>query len=185
MGMRLAMDSVTIFWLQLLVSCAVCAVVAKWYVWPRLTTLPLDSALVPLVFVHVFRYVGMVLLVTGMVDPKLPRDALSATAYGDLLAAALALASIFALRNRWRFAIALVWVFNTWGFVDLLNAVRSVVQTNLPSFNLGAVYFIYTFYAPVVVVSHLMIFWMLIRSKSWNNRVEEGPGSVAEAKANG
>ncbi len=52
--MRLAIDSVTIFWLQVLVSCAVCALVAKWYVWPRLTELSLNSALIPLIFVHVF-----------------------------------------------------------------------------------------------------------------------------------
>lgn len=167
MGMRLAMDNVTIFWLQLLLSCVVCATVAKWYLWPTLTKLSINSALIPLVFVHVFRYVGMALLVTGMVDPKLPREALSAAAYGDLLAAALALASIFALRGRCRFAIPLVWVFSTWGFVDLLNTLRGVVQTNLPSFNLGAVYFIYTFYAPMVVVTHLMIFWILIKSRSW------------------
>ncbi|OPX07730.1 hypothetical protein [Mycobacterium sp. AT1] len=179
------MNDTAIFWLQLLLSCVVCALVAKWYVWPRLTKLSLNSALVPPIFVHVFRYVGMVLLVTGMVDPKLPREALSAAAYGDLLAAALALASIFALRGGWRFAIPLVWVFSIWGFVDLLNTLRGVVQTNLPSFNLGPAYFIYTFYAPTVVVAHLMIFWILLRSKLWNNGVAEGPGSVAEAKAKG
>ena len=153
--------------------------------WPLLTKLPLSFALVPLLFVHVFRYVGMVLLVSGMVDSRLPREALSAAAYGDLLAAALALASISALRGRWRFAIPLVWVFSIWGFVDLLNTLRGVVQTNLPSFNLGPAYFIYTFYAPMVVVSHLTIFWILIKSKSWNNRVDEAPGGVTEAKTNG
>ena len=166
-------------------SCVVCALVAKWYVWPRLTKLSLNSALIPLIFVHVFRYVGMVLLVTGMVDPKLPREALAAAAYGDLLAAALALASIFALRGEWRFAIPLVWVFSIWGFVDLLNTLRGVVQTNLPSFNLGPAYFIYTFYAPTVVVAHLMIFWMLIRSKSWNNEVEKVQAAWPKRKPTG
>ena len=79
---------------------------------------------------HVPRYVGMTLLVTGMVDPQLPREFLSGAAYGDLLEAALALASIFALRSDWRFAIPLVWVTNTWGFADLLNGVRGVLQLN-------------------------------------------------------
>ena len=162
------MDSISIFWMQLLLSLFVCAIIAKWYVWPSLAKLPRNSALIPLLFVHVFRYVGMTLLVTGMLDPKLPRDFLSAAAYGDLLAAALALASIFALRSNWRVAIPLVWVANTWGFADLLNGVRGVLQLNVPSFNLSTVWYIYTFYAPLVVVSHLMIFWILIKSKSWN-----------------
>ena len=139
--------------------------------WPSLTKLPRNSALVPLLFVHVFRYVGMTLLVEGMIDPKLPREFLSAAAYGDLLAAALALASIFALRSNWRAAIPLVWVANTWGFADLLNGVRGVLQVNVPRFHLSTVWYIYTFYAPLVVVSHLMIFWILIKSKSWNKHV--------------
>jgi hypothetical protein len=163
----LAMNNVTIFWLQLLLSLGVCAIVVAWYVWPYLTTLTRNSALIPLLFVHVFRYLGMTLLVPGMIDPKLPREVLFNSAYGDLLAAALALASIFALRSNWRFAVPLAWVFNTWGFADLLNVLRSVLRVNLPSFNLGTAWYIYTFYAPLVIVSHLMIFWILIKSRSW------------------
>ena len=166
MRMGLAMNNVTIFWLQLLLSLGVCAIVVAWYVWPYLTKLSRNSALIPLLFVHVPRYVGMTLLVTGMIDPKLPREFLSSAAYGDLVAAALALASIFALRSNWRIAVPLVWVANTWGFLDLLNGIRGVLQLNVPSFNLATVWYIYTFYAPLVIASHLMIFWILITSRS-------------------
>jgi hypothetical protein len=38
---------------------------------------------------------------------------------------------------------------------------------NVPSFNLATFWYVYTFYAPLVVVSHLMIFWILIKSRSW------------------
>jgi hypothetical protein len=95
------------------------------------------------------------------------REFLSAAAYGDLLEAALALASIFALRSNWRFAIPLVWVTNIWGFVDLLNGVRGVLQLNVPSFNLATLWYVYTFYAPLVIVSHVMIFGILLKSRSW------------------
>ena len=108
----------------------------------------------------------MTLLVPGMVDPKLPAAFLSGAAYGDLLEAALAFACIFALRSHWRLAVPVVWVTNTWGFVDLLNGVRGVLQLNVPSFNLATFWYVYTFYAPLVLVSHLMIFWILL-SKSW------------------
>ena len=66
-----AMDNVTIFWLQLLSSLGVCILVAVWYVWPSLTKLSRNSALIPLLFVHVPRYVGMTLLVTGMTRPEI------------------------------------------------------------------------------------------------------------------
>ncbi len=161
------MGNVAIFWMQLLASCVVFAIVAAWYVWPLLTKLPRNAALIPLLWVHVPRYVGMTLLVTGMVDPRLPHEFLSSAAYGDLLEAALALTSIFALRSNWRGAVLLVWVTNTWGFADLLNGLRGVLQLNVPSFNLATLWYVYTFYAPLVVISHLMIFWVLIKSGSW------------------
>ena len=164
------MDSVSIFWLQLVVSVAVFTLVAVWYVWPALTKRSRNSALIPLIFVHVPRYVGMTLLVPGVVDPKLPRDFLASAAYGDLLAAALGLASIFALRGNWRVAIPLVWVFNTWSFLDLLNGVRNVVQLNVPTYNLGSFWYVYTFYAPLVLVSHVMIYIILLTSRSWENK---------------
>ncbi len=161
------MNNVAIFWLQLLTSAFVFGIVAAWYVWPALAKLSRNSALTPLLFAHVPRYVGMTLLVTGMVDPNLPIEFRSSAAYGDLIEAALAFASIFALRSNWRVAIPLVWVTNTWGFLDLLNGVRGVLQLNVPSFNLGTIWYIYTFYAPLVIVSHLMIFWILIKSRTW------------------
>src|SRR5271163_418846 len=68
------MDSTPIFWMQLLTSLVVFGIVAVWYVWPYLAKLSRNSALIPLLFVHVPRYVGMTLLVTGMIDPKLPSD---------------------------------------------------------------------------------------------------------------
>jgi hypothetical protein len=163
------MGSTQIFWMQLLTSVVVFGIVAVWYVWPYLTKLSRNSALIALLFVHVPRYVGMILLVAGMVDPTLPREFLSGAAYGDLLEAALALVSIFALRSNWRFAVPLVWVTNTWGFLDLLNGVRGVLQLNVPSFNLATSWYIYTFYAPLVIVSHVMIFWILIKSRPWKN----------------
>jgi len=160
------MDTTQIFWMQILTSVFVLGMIAVWYIWPPLTKLSRNAALIPLLFVHVPRYVGMTLFVPYMIDPKLPREFISNAAYGDLLEAALAVVAIFALRGNWRVAVPLVWVANTWGFVDLLNGLRGVVQLNVPSFNLGTAWYIYTFYAPLVVVSHLMIFWILIKPRS-------------------
>lgn len=126
-----------------------------------------NSALILLLFVHVPRYVGMTLLVTGMVDPKLPIGFLSSAAYGDLIAAALAFASIFALRSNWRVAVPMVWVANIGGFADLLNGVRGVLELNVLSFNLATFWYVYTFYAPLVIVSNVMIFMILLKYNSW------------------
>lgn len=164
------MNNVLIFWMQILASCVVVAIAASWYVWPWLTRLSRNFALIALFWVHVPRYVGMTLLVTGMVDAKLPGGFLAGAAYGDLLEAALALACIFALRSHWRLAIPLAWATNTWGFLDLLNGVRGVLSLNVPNFNLATVWYIYTFYAPMVLAAHLLIFAVLIKSRSWTEQ---------------
>jgi uncharacterized membrane protein YczE len=39
MSMQPAMDNVTIPWIQLLLSCVVCAIIVAWYVWPYLPRL--------------------------------------------------------------------------------------------------------------------------------------------------
>jgi len=163
------MNSTNIFWMQILESVALVTAIAVWYVWPLLKNGPRSSALIALLFVHVPRYVGMVVLVPHMVDPNLPRGFLSSTAYGDLAEAVLALVCIVALRSNWRVAVPLVWVTNTWGLLDLLNGLRSVIQLNVPSFHLGTLWYIYIFYAPVAVVAHIMIFWTLTNSRLWKN----------------
>jgi hypothetical protein len=169
------MNSDAIFWFQIAVSVVIFSLMAEWYVWPRLTKLPLNSALAPLLWVQVFRYCGMTLLVKGMLDPRLSHSLLKDGAYGDLIAATLALASIFALRFKWRYAIPLVWVANTWGFLDVLNVLRGVITKNVPSYHLESIWYIYTFYAPLVVVSAVMIFVVLSKSRSWNRVAVRAP----------
>lgn len=164
------MNNVSIFWMQLTASVVALAVISVWYVWPALTKVPLKSALAILLFAHVPRYVGMTLLVPGVVDSRLPSSFLSGAAYGDLIEAGLALACIILLRTNWRVAIPLVWVTNIWGFVDLVNGVRGLLQINLPTYDMGTFWFIYTFYAPVVLVAHLLIFLVLFKAKSWQTR---------------
>jgi len=51
--------------------------------------------------------------------------------------------------------------------IDLLNGLRGVLQWNVPSSDLATFWYVYTFYAPLVLVSHLMIFAILVKSRSW------------------
>jgi hypothetical protein len=44
---------------------------------------------------------------------------------------------------------------------------RGVLNLNVPSYNLATFWYVYMFYAPLVLVSHLMFSWILIKSRSW------------------
>lgn len=154
------MTSLQIFGLQVALSFVVWGVVAAWYVAPRLAALPLASALQPLLVLHAFRHVGMVFLVATVVGPSVPASFAVPAAYGDLLAGLLALAALVALRGRWPIAIATVWLFNVLGLLDLINAFYQGISAQV---ELGAAYYIPTVVVPALVVSHVMIFRMLIR----------------------
>jgi hypothetical protein len=149
-----------IFGLQFLMSLLVCGLIARWYVAPRLATLPRGAALTPLLLLHATRYLGLVFLVPAVVGAPLPREFAVPAAYGDLLAALLALLAIAALRARSAIAVGLVWLFNVVGSLDLLYA---LYQGNRLEVALGAAYYIPTVGVPALLVTHAMIFSMLVR----------------------
>ena len=137
--------------------------IARWYLMPVLTAMPRTDALVPLLLFHCFRYVGLAFLIPGVTaEPLDPRFA-NPAAYGDLLAALLAFLAILALRQRWSLAIPLVWIFNIEGTVDLLIAVVQGLRFTEDG-TLGATYFIPAVIVPALLVSHVMIFMLLMRS---------------------
>src|SRR3989475_8400278 len=154
------MTTLQISGLQFLLSVVLYALIARWHAAPRLAALPLASALSPLLFLHAFRHLGMVFLVPTVVGPALPAAFAVPAAYGDLLAAVLALLGILGLRGQWRPARMLVWVFSVVGTVDLLNALYQGARLGV---ELGAAYYIPTFAVPALLVTHAMIFARLVK----------------------
>src|SRR5262245_51038934 len=116
------MDVQALFGISILMSFAAFGIVTALYVWPRIRALPREDALVALLVPHTFRFVGLSFLVPGVVAPTLPSALATPAAYGDLVAALLAMVSLFALRRRAAWAAPLVWLFNVWGTADLLHA---------------------------------------------------------------
>src|SRR5512138_13886 len=90
------------------------------YIWPELRVRRRSQALRPLLILHSFRFIGLAFLVPGVVSPDLPRAFASSAAFGDIVAATLALLSLLSLGSAPGVLIA--WIFNVWGSLDLLNA---------------------------------------------------------------
>ena len=154
------MTAQQIFGLQVLLSFVLFTLVARWYVSPRLAALPVDRALQPLLVLHATRHMGLVFLVPTVVGGTLPAAFAAAAAYGDLLAGVLALAALVALRARTRVAMPLTWLFNVVGLLDLVNAFYQGLTHDV---QLGAAYYIPTFIVPALVVTHVMMFGLLLR----------------------
>lgn len=152
-----------IFALQVVLSFVVYTLLARWYVAPRLAARPLAEALLPLLFLHATRYLGLVFLVPTVAGQALPRAFAVPAAYGDLVAALLALLAIVALRRRWPSALGLVWLFNVVGLLDLIIAFTQGLRFRV---ELQAAYYIPTFAVPALVVTHIMMYTMLLRRRA-------------------
>ena len=137
---------------------------AKYYFWPALACGLGRVAFWPILLRHATRFVGLGFLVPGVVLPDLLMAFAHPAAYGDLIAASLALICAITLRANAPRALTLplVWLFNIEGTLDLLYAIYQGLGVNIAAYQLGAAWFIPTVYVPALLVTHTLIFVLLI-----------------------
>lgn len=151
------------FGLSVILGFVVWGIVAGRYIWPALRNRPRADALRPILLLHSFRFVGLAFLVPGVVSPDLPPAYALPAAYGDLITAILALLALAFLPSR--LGIVLVWVFNSVGSADLLNAFFQGNRAGVgaePGLQ-GAAYFIPTVLVPLLLITHGLAFRLLFR----------------------
>jgi len=155
------MSSQVSFFLSIAFSMVAWSLVTSRYIWPRLRSWQQDEALRPLLLLHSFRFVGLAFLVPGVVSPALPLRFAHAAAYGDIAAATLALLSL-ALQSS-GLGVGVAWIFNLWGSADLLDAFYQASRSGLSPGQLGATYFIPTLVVPLLLITHGVMFRILLR----------------------
>jgi hypothetical protein len=152
------------FFVSIAFSLVAWGIVTSRYIWPELRLRQRAEALRPLLILHSFRFIGLAFLVPGVVSPDLPSAFAQSAAYGDLIAAALALLSLSSLPTG--AGVAVTWIFNVWGTVDLLNAFYQANRTGLLAGQLGSAYFIPTFIVPLLLITHGLVFRILLQHKN-------------------
>ena len=156
------MSPQAVFLTSVLLGFVVWGMIAARYVWPALRDRPRTEALRLVLFLHAFRFVGLSFLVPGVVSPDLPAAFAEPAAYGDLATSMLALLAIAMLGSR--AGTIIVWVFNSVGTVDLLNAFYQADRLGVgmtPGLQ-GAAYFIPTVLVPLLLVTHALVFRILL-----------------------
>jgi hypothetical protein len=158
------MNIQALFGLNVLMSFVAFGIVTKIYIWPCLRVARREEALIALAVPHAFRFIGLSFLIPGVVSPSLSSAFGAPAAYGDLFAAILAIVAIWSLSVRAPFATLIVWAFNVWGAVDLLAAFyQGLIGVRISPGSLGAAYFIPTVLVPPLLVTHGLMFWLLVR----------------------
>ena len=149
------------FFVSIAFSLIAWGIVAARYIWPELRLRPRAEALRPLLIFHSVRFIGLAFLVPGVVSPDLPSAFARSAAYGDLVAAILALLALISLPSAT--GVAITWLFNLWGTADLFNAFYQANHAGLMAGQLGATYFIPTFIVPLLLITHGLGFRILLQ----------------------
>ena len=160
------MPPLALFGISVAFSFVAWGIVVGRYVWPALRIQPRADALRPLLNLHAFRFVGLAFLIPGVASPDLPRAFALPAAYGDLTTAILALFAFAALRGG--MGIILVWAFNILGSVDLLYAFYRGISIGFEPGLQGAAYFIPTVFVPLLLITHGIVFRLLLRKEAYD-----------------
>ena len=134
------------------------------YIWPRLKAMEPVEAQRAIATLHSFRFFGLVFIVPGVVSPDLPASFAAFAAYWDFATGLLAMLALLTVRIRpvfWFFVVA----FNVVGLFDILLDYYHAVQLGLAeqAGNLGAAYAIPILYVPLLVITHVTAFYLLLR----------------------
>ncbi len=148
------------------------------YVWPKLRSMGRVEAQRAIATLHSFRFFGLVFIVPGVVSPNLPASFATFAAYGDFTTGVLAMLALLTVRIRsafWSFVIA----FNVAGTIDIVIDYYHGNQIDLPTLagQLGAAYAIPVIYVPVLMITHIVAFYLLAPRQA--QPVRTPPGDAA------
>src|SRR6516225_12250772 len=175
------MKSQLAFFVSVAFSFIAWGIVAARYIWPQLRLRQRAEALRPLLILHSFRFVGLAFLVPGVVSPDLPSAFAHSAAYGDIIAAVLALLALMSLPSA--SGVVTAWIFNLWGAADLFNAFYQANHAGLMPGQLGATYFIPTFIVSLLLITHGLGFRILLghEKESVTNKIRQpAQGAVGQ-----
>ena len=158
------MSPQTIFLLHLVLGYVAWLLCFGAYVMPRLKSMDPVAAHRAIATLHSFRFFGLVFIVPGVVGPNLPARFATFAAYWDLATGVLAILALLTIRIRplfWLFVVA----FNLVGLIDLVLDYYHAVQLGLPAQagQMGAAYAIPILYVPLLMITHVVAFYLLLR----------------------
>src|SRR5438067_613169 len=118
--------------LNLIANAAIFYVAIRLYLLPLIPRLQPQQILIPILLLHSTRHLGMMFLTRGATYPGIAPQFAYPAAFGDLITAVLAFASIpLVLRGAW-LAKPAVWIFNIFGTIDVFAAITSATVYNAP-----------------------------------------------------
>jgi len=163
------MSAETLFRIQLALGYVVWLLCFSVYIWPRLKTMDRFDAQRALATLHSFRFFGLVFILPGIVGADLPAGFATFAAYGDFATGVLAILALLTARVPplfWSFVVA----FNLLGAIDIVVDYYHATRLGLPAMagQLGGTYAIAIIYVPLLMITHAVAFYFLLRPQKEN-----------------
>jgi hypothetical protein len=160
------MTSETLFLIQLVFGYIAWLLCFRTYFWPRLKVMDRTNAHRVIATLHSFRFFGLVFILPGIVGPNLPAGFATFAAYGDFATGVLAMLALVTTKIRplfWFFVLA----FNLVGATDIIVDYYHAIHAGVPAMagQLGATYAIVIFYVPLLMITHVVAFYFLLRPR--------------------
>jgi hypothetical protein len=152
--------------LNLVANTAIFYLAARLYLLPLIPRLRPQQILIPILLLHSTRHLGMMFLTRGATYPGLPAQFAYPAAFGDLVTAIIAFATIPLVLRGSRLEKPMVWTFNIFGTVDLLAAITTATIYNAPV-AMGPAYWIPAFWVPLLLVTHYITFVVLLSRRDF------------------
>ena len=166
------MTSETLFRIQLVFGYIAWLLCFGAYFWPRLKLMDRADAHRVIATLHSFRFFGLVFILPGVAGPNLPGSFAAFAAYGDFATGVLAILTLVTVGMRplfWSFTVA----FNLVGATDLIIDYYHAIQAGVPAMagQLGGTYAIVVLYVPLLMITHAVGFYLLLRPDKENRYV--------------
>lgn len=155
---------------NLIFTTVIFLVAARIYLLPKMQEIAPRAILVPILLLHSLRHLGLMFLAPGVVYPDMPPQFAYPAAIGDFIAAFLAFTAIPPVMRNSPVALPLVWLFNVVGTLDLVMAI-TLATLYKASLYMGAAYWIPAFWVPALLVTHYVVFVMLVQHKHLRKEV--------------
>jgi hypothetical protein len=173
------MSPETIFRIHLILGYVAWLLCFRVYVFPKLKSMDHVAAQRAIATLHSFRFFGLVFILPGVVGSNLPAGFAPFAAYWDLATGVLAMLALLTVRIRplfWLFVAA----FNLVGIVDLILDYYHATRLDVPAVagQLGAAYFIPVIYVPLLMITHVTAFYLLLRPQPGAARVLAGSAAT-------
>ncbi len=150
------------------------------YILPRLRSMDRFEAHRAIATLHSFRFFGLVFILPGVIGPHLPSGFATFAAYGDFAAGVLAMLALLTVRTRplfWFFVAA----FNLVGAGDIILDYYHAIKVGLPAMpgELGSAYAIPIIYVPLLMITHFVAFYWLVRPQPKAPRASVGDAAAS------